>query len=118
MESNYMQDIASSGEIIASLGMCFVASVAIFMVLDFYASKKLGGKRMLGYKVLRIPRFFSLVFASAYTIVMFLLGNYGIIKLSYSALTYVQLPYFVLWIYFMITVLRRVRAETKGRSWN
>lgn len=112
-----MQATASSSEVLANMGMYFIISVAFFMILDFYAKKKIGGKRMLGYKILRMPRFFSLVFVSAYTIVIFLLAQFEIISVSYSTLTYLGLPYFIAWIFFLVNVLRRVRAETKGRPW-
>lgn len=106
---------ATGGEIMANAGMYWIVSVAFFMILDRYASKKLGGPRMLGYKVLRVPRFFSLVLVSAITIGVLLWTRVGNLVLSYSALTYLGLPYFVIWVFFLVNVLRRIRAETKGR---
>lgn len=105
----------SNGEIMANVGMYWILSVALLWLLDLYACKKLGGKRMLGYKILRIPRFFSLMFVSGVSIVILVLSHYVGIEISYNALTFLGLPYFLTWIFFLVNVLRRVRAETKGR---
>lgn len=106
---------ATSGEIMANAGMYWIVSVAFFMILDRYACKKLGGAHMLGYKVLRVPRFFSLMAVSAITIGVLMWTRFSGHLLSYSAMTFLGLPYFVIWVFFLINVLRRIRAETKGR---
>lgn len=106
---------ASSGEIMANAGIYWIVSIAFFLLLDRYASKKLGGQRMLGYKVLRVPRFFSMIAVSAISIVVLLWCQFGGLQMTYSGLTYLGLPYFVIWVFFLVNVLRRIRAETKGR---
>lgn len=109
-----MDRLATNGEIMANAGMYFIITVAVCMVLDLYAKKKLG-VRALGYKILRIPRLASLGVASLITIAAIAATNYFGWQIKYTTLTYMGLPYFVIWIFFMVNVLRRVRAETKGR---
>lgn len=107
---------ASSGEIMANAGMYWIISMAFIMILDRYASKKLGGARMLGYKVLRVPKFFCMVAVSAISVIVLLWSRLGGLQMSYNALTFLGLPYFIIWIFFLVNVLRRIRAETKNRS--
>ena len=106
---------ATTGEIYANAGMYWIISVFVFMILDHYAKKKLGGARMLGYKILRVPRFFTMVAVSAITIGVLLGTRMGLITFSYTSLTFLGLPYFIVWIFFMVNVMRRIRAETKNR---
>jgi cytochrome c biogenesis protein CcdA len=112
-----MEGLTATGTVIAiDMGIYWFLSMIVLWLLDLYASKKLGGKRMLGYKVLRFPKFFSLVFVSGYTIVLVLMSMNGI-EIKYNTLTYLGLPYFIVWIFYLVNVLRRVKAETKGRPW-
>lgn len=110
-----MDRLASSGEIMANAGMYFIITVAVCMILDFYARKKIGSHRALGYKILRFPRFICLGLASLISVAFFVAANYFGWQIQYSTLTYLGLPYFVIWIFFMVNVMRRVRAETKGK---
>lgn len=112
-----MEQTAVGTVILIDMGIYWILSMVFIWLLDLYAKKKLGGKRMLGYKVLRIPRFFSLVFVSIYTIVIFLLVQFADLEVKASTLTFMGLPYFVVWVFFLVVTLRRIRAETKGRSW-
>lgn len=102
---------------LANMGMYWILTIFVCMILDHYAKKKLGGKRALGYKVLQLPKFFCYVASSAYTIVLIILVQYVGMQFSYSTMTYLGLPYFLIWIFALVNVLRRVRAETKGRPW-
>lgn len=111
-----MPEIATSEMILFEMGTYWIFSILFISVLDYYAAKKLGGKRMLAYKILRMPRFFSLIFVSAYTIVFFVLAMKGI-EISYELFTYMGIPYFVVWVFFFINVFRRIKAEKKGRPW-
>ncbi len=106
---------ASSGEVMANAGMYWILSVVIFMILDRYASKKLGGPRMLGYKILRVPRFYALILVSAITIGVLIWVRFGGLQLTYNQLTYLGLPYFIIWVFVLTNFLRRIRAETKGK---
>jgi len=85
--------------------------------MDLYAQKKLGGKRSLGYKVLRLPKFIALSAASLYTIVLIVMSMYFDLAVKMSTETYLGLPYFIIWVFFLVNMMRRVRAETKGRPW-
>lgn len=111
-----MPDIATSQTIMFEMGTYWVFSILFISVLDYYAAKKLGGKRMLSYKILRMPRFFSLIFVSAYTIVFFVLSMKNVV-IPYSIFTFMGIPYFVVWIFFFVNVFRRIKAEKKGRPW-
>ena len=95
----------------------WIASMLVIFLMDRYALKRIGGKSRLGYKVLKIPKFFSMITCSAYTIVLILLCQFADLTMKHSTLTFLGLPYFVIWVFFMIMVFRRVRAETKGRNW-
>ncbi len=109
-----MNAIATSGQVMANAGMYWIVSVAWFMLLDMYAAKKIG-KQFLGYKILRVPRFFCLIFVSVITILVIVLSCWVGVQVSYSWLSYLGLPYFVSWVFFLVNVLRRVRAETEGK---
>lgn len=111
-----MPEFATSEMIMFEMGTYWIFSILFISALDYYAAKKLGGKRMLSYKILRMPRFFSLIFVSAYTIVFFVLTMKDIL-IRYSLFTYMGIPYFVVWVFFFINVFRRIKAEKKGRPW-
>lgn len=111
------EQIAIGSVISMDMGIYFILTVVLVSVMDFYAQKKLGGKRSLGYKVLRIPRFICLSVASLYTIVLVIWGTYFDLAVTHATLTYLGLPYFVIWIFFLVNMMRRVRAETKGKTW-
>lgn len=113
---DYMNRLVSANEVMANMGMYFIISIALFLIMDYYARKKIGGKQMLGYKILRIPKFFSMLVVSGYTIVIFVLCRFGVVQLTYSTMTYLGILYFVVWVFYLVNVLRRVRAETRGRS--
>lgn len=102
---------------VVNMGMYWILTVGVCMILDFYARKKLGGKRALGYKMLQLPKFFCYVLSSLYTMVLIILVHYVGMQFTNSTMTYLGLPYFVIWIFALVNVLRRVRAETKGRPW-
>lgn len=107
--------IAAGSVIMVDMGLYWIFSIAILAILDKYAEKKMGGKRMMGYKVLRIPKFFSLIFVTGYTVILSFLSIFTDFSVKATTLTYMGIPYFVTWVYYLVTVLRRVRAETKGR---
>ena len=112
-----MPTIATGLVIAMEMGIYFVLTVVLVSLMDFYALKKLGGKRALGYKVLRVPKFASLCVTSLYTIVLVVWSIYFDLAVSRSMLNYLGLPYFVTWFFFLVNMMRRVRAETKGRPW-
>jgi len=111
-----MPEIATSNTIMLEMGTYWIISVIFISLVDYYAAKKLGGKRMLAYKILRMPRFFSLIFVSAYTIVFFVMSM-SEVEINYKIFTYLGIPYFVVWMFFFINVVRRIKAEKKGKPW-
>lgn len=88
-------------------------SLVVILVVDAYAKRKLGGKQHWGYRMLRIPKMLSLLFVSGYSILLMLVFMIAKPTVSYSVFTFFGIPYFVVWVFFLINVLRRVRAETK-----
>lgn len=109
-------ELVSSDVVVVDMGAYWVLTMLLLFAFDKYASKKLGGKRSLGYKVLRIPKFFALIAASAYTIGIVFAAMNGF-EIKVATLTYMGLPYFIIWVFYLVNVLRRVKAETKGRNW-
>lgn len=98
------------------MGIYWVFSVLLIVGLDYYAVKKLGSKRALAYKLLRIPKLFSLMAVSGYTLVFFILTRKEIL-IENNLFTFLGLPYFVVWIFFLVNVVRRLKAEKKGKNW-
>ena len=109
-----MYKMVPSMVIAIDIGIYWLISIILFWLMDIYACKKIGGKRELGYKVLRIPKFLALTTVSAYTIVLVILSMKGF-TVTNNTLTYLGIPYFIAWVFFLVNMLRRVRAETKGR---
>lgn len=109
-----MFEMVPSMVIMIDMGVYWLISVAVFAIMDLYARKKIGGKQMLGYKVLRMAKFLALIIVSAYTIVLIVIAMNGF-TVTNNVLTYLGLPYFIAWIFFLINMLRRVKAETKGK---
>lgn len=111
-------EMIATGSVIAmDMGIYFILTVVLVSLMDFYALKKLGGKRALGYKVLRVPKFASLCVASLYTMVLVVWSIYFDLAVTVSTETFLGLPYFVIWVFFLVNMMRRVRAETKGKPW-
>ncbi len=106
----------TAGVIVWEILTFWIFSMLFFFLIDLYAKRKIGNANRLGYKILRAPRFFSILFVSAYTIAIVLWSQYGL-EVSRNTLTYMGVPYFMAWSFFLVNVLRRVKAETKGRPW-
>jgi hypothetical protein len=102
-------------QVAANMGIYWILSFAIFLVLDTYAKKKIGGKQHLGYLILKMPRFFCLLFVSLYTIGVIAVVNFVFHSVSAQTLNFLGVPYFAVWFYFVALVFRRIKAETKGR---
>ncbi len=114
---NPMDTLVSSSAIIFEVGTYWVFSMLFLTALDIFAMKRIpGGRRALGYRILRFLRFFSLVAVSLVTIIVFVLCMNGL-EVQSSTLTFFGVPYFIVWVFFLINVLQRVRAERKGRDW-
>lgn len=112
-----MAELLGTDMIMFEMGTYWIFSIIFISGLDYYAAKRLGGRRVLAYKILRMPRFFALVFVSLYTIVFFVLSKFGV-EIDYNLLTFFGIPYFASWIFFLVNVVRRIKAEEKGKPWN
>lgn len=110
-----MSKMVPSMVLAIDLGIYWIISIIVFSLMDVYAWKKMGGKQALGYKVLRIPKFLALITVSAYTIILLLMAIKGF-TVSNTILTYLGLPYFLAWTFYLVNMLRRVRAETNGNN--
>lgn len=113
--TNILEDVASSSVIMTEIIIYAIASILILMLMDFYAQKKIGNKMVLGYKILRIPKYVSLFIICGFTLIIGLLCMYADLSVTRGTLTYFGMPYFIALVYYLVKMLRRVRAETKGR---
>lgn len=113
--NDVLQDIATSDVIMTEVVIYALASLVILLLMDFYAAKRIGNKHSMGYKILRIPKYVSLFIICGFTLVIGLLCMYADLSVSRGTLTYFGLPYFIGLVYYMVKMLRRVKAETKGR---
>lgn len=108
--------LISSTFLMMEIGVYWVVTVLVITILDLYAVKKLGGMSTPGYQLLRGQKMILLMVASLLTITAFVLGYFKIIQISRSTLTYFGIPYFMIWVYFLVNVLRRVKAETQPKK--
>lgn len=111
-----MSGVINGDAIMFEMGTYWIFSIVFISVLNYFAARKLGGKRVLAYNILRMPRFFSLIFVSAYTIVFFVMSMMKV-EINATLFTFLGIPYFVVWVFFFINVVRRIKAEKKGKSW-
>lgn len=107
---------ASSSVILTEIMIYLLASILLIVLIDWYAMKKIGGKRMWGYRLLRPHKALSLLIVTFFTLAIGILCLYKDLTVSRYTLTYFGLPYYLSVLYFLIKVFRRVRAETKGRQ--
>lgn len=107
---------AGPSVILMELIIYLLASILLIVLIDWYAAKKIGNKRAWGYRILRTPKALSLLIVTFFTLVIGILCLYKDLTVSRYTLTYFGLPYYLSVLYFLIKVLRRVRAETKGRQ--
>jgi len=109
-----MPEMVPSSVIMTDMAIYWVISMIVIWLMDRYARRKIGGKDELGYKVLRIPKFWAMMGISAYTIVIVTKARMGF-TVSNNVHTFLGLPYFIAWIFYLVNMLRRVRAETRER---
>ena len=113
--TNIINDIASSQVIMTEIIIYCIPSILILLLMDHYAAKKIGSKAAIGYRVLRLPKFISLAIICGFTFIIGLLCMYMDLSVSRGTLTYFGLPYFIALVYYLVKMLRRVQAETRGR---
>ena len=88
-------------------------SFIIFGIMDMYGNKRLG-KNSLAMKALRFPRFVSMMIVSMYSMLLLVASMIGF-TMKASTETYLGIVYFAVWFYYMVSVMHRVIAETKGK---
>jgi len=109
-----MDQIIGGEVVLIDVAIYFAISLGWYGLLDLIARKRLGGSATPGYQALRFPKFISLAVVSAVSIVLGILFMGGLtVKASTS--TYFGIPYFVMWVFYMVCVMRRLRAERYGR---
>lgn len=112
---NVLEDIANSQVIMMEVVIYCIASILILLLMDWYAAKKIGSKLTMGYKVLRIPKYVSFMIICGFTVIIGIICMYSDFSVTRKVLTYFGLPYFIALVYYLVKMLRRVKAETKGR---
>ena len=113
--ANILDDVVSTQAIMMEILIYGFVSILILLLMDAYAAKRIGDKTSLGYKVLRVPKYVSLLIICGFTLVIGLLCMYADFSVTRRTLTYLGLPYFIALVYYMIKMLRRVKSETKRR---
>ena len=109
-----MDQMIGGEVVLIDIVIYFAISLAWYGLLDLFARKKLGGSAAPGYQALRFPKFISLAAVSAVSIVLGVLFMGGL-RVKASTATYIGIPYFAMWVFYMVCVFRRLRAERSGR---
>jgi len=91
----------------------WVMTMGVVLGADFFAKRRLG-KSSLGYKALKIPRYTSYLIASVATILL-VVGILADMSVNQQMLTFFGVPYFVAWVYYLVSVFRRIKAERVRR---
>jgi hypothetical protein len=104
---------ANSTVIMIEVLIYFVVSFFLLILMDWYAAKKIGNRNRMGFKILRIPKVIALFIITGFTLVIGFLCIYADLTVSRYTLTYFGLPYFISLVYFLVKMLRRVKAETR-----
>ncbi|MBQ7087090.1 MAG: hypothetical protein IJM96_06420 [Clostridia bacterium] len=109
-----LTEIVPTNAILIELFTYALFSLALIMLMDWYAAKKIGGRDKMGYKVLSMPRHISLYLIYGFTLVIALLCMYTDFTVTRGTLSYFGIPYFMGLTYYLMQMLRRVKSETKG----
>lgn len=106
----------SSTRILMEVMLYLVVSLLLITLIDWYVAKKVGGKRMWGYRILRPHKTLSILIVAFFTLIIGILCLFKDLTISRFTLTYFGLPYYLAVLYYLIKAFRRIRAETKGRQ--
>ena len=108
-----MDQMIGGEVVLIDIVIYFAISLAWYGLLDLFARKKLGGSATPGYQALRFPKFISLTVVSAVSLILgiFFMGG---LTVKASTATYFGVPYFAMWVFYLVCVLRRLRAERSG----
>ena len=112
---NVLQDVAGTQVIMVEIVIYCFASLLILALMNWYAAKRIGNRRSMGYQVLKVPRFVSVAIICGFTVVIGILCMIIKLEVTRRTLTYFGVPYFIALAYYLMQMLRRVKAETKGR---
>jgi|GEM_PF-2514199 len=104
--------MADSSVVLFNVALYWGLSVVMFGIMDMYARRNLGGKLTPAFQSLRMSKFISLVAVSIVSIVVGVIFMNGV-QVKQSLMDFIGVPYFAMWFYYMVNVVRRVRAEKK-----
>ena len=111
-----MEKVMVPGNVVLmDLLIYWILSMIVIFVIDRYARWRLGGAKELGYLVLRIPRFITMIVVSSVTVGFYFVFWLGHKEISYTTETFLGIPYFAMWVFFLVCVFRRIRAEKARR---
>ena len=110
-----MADIASPEVIMFEMAIYVILSMMEIGTINLYAAKKLGGRDTFAYMALRVQRFISLTVVSVYALVVFYWARFVGLEVSRQTLVYMGVPFFVMWVFHLFNVVRRVKAETSSK---
>ncbi len=110
-----LEDIAGPDAIMIEVLIYWFASLLIILIMDWYAAKKIGGRKRMGYQVLRPHKSIAIMVFTVFTVVIGILCLMRGFSCTRRVLSYFGLPYLISLLYYMVKMFRRVRAETKGR---
>lgn len=115
--ANILLDVAGPDVIMIEVLMYWFASLLILFVMDWYAVKKIGSRQRFGYQVLRPHKLIALLLFSGFTLLMGLLCLLQDFSCTRGTLSYFGLPYLISLLYYLVKMLRRVKAEVGRRQW-
>ena len=115
--SKALEDVANNQVIMMELVLYAIISIVLILLMDLWAGKVIGNKQSMEYKVLRIPKYISLFIICGFTVIVGIMCLYNQdFSVTRSTLTYFGVPYFIGLFYYLIKMLRRVRAGPTGRK--
>ena len=107
--SKALEDVANNQVIMMELVLYAIISIVLILLMDLWAGKVIGNKQSMEYKVLRIPKYITVIVG------IMCLYNQDF-SVTRSTLTYFGVPYFIGLFYYLIKMLRRVRSVQKRRK--
>lgn len=109
-----MPELINGDVVLIDLCLYWLVSAILFGIMDLYAGKRLGGRQKLAFKVLRVHKYISLVIVSVLTMIGGFLCLKGF-EIKTTTATFIGVPYFATWVYYLCSVFARIRAEKHGR---
>lgn len=107
--------MVSSTAVMIDIMIYWIISMVVIIGLDTFAVKKLGGKHKMGYKALIFARFIAISATSFISLILMIVFKVGFDQIKSSTETYLGVPYFAFWCFYLVVVLRRIRAEKHNR---